>query len=358
MREHSGAMPARPPSRRLIRGVAALGVLALVGVSATPAGATSTSASVSASASTNLGTPGGNGSQAQNNPAQSTATLRFDSVGTGDAASASAHAFSAVGYLAVSANTSAGVTAAIKDSQGNLDIALDGGDGRAEARASWSDMIHVSAPGYGGGGYLIAHLLIHGSVSATTTVGSTFISSGNPDGSHAYFDDSAFAALIVTGNGVNGSGFDADCAAVGLSNRIACANRNSVKITGAADPDYSLGSVHDLTITIPLDGSGSTLLNYQLVADSGADAVGAYYKQSGSAAGQGVVDVSHSLIWGGVAGLYDASGNPISDMSITSDSGFNYLNSAAPEPGLWVLMTASVAGIGAALRSRRRRLRA
>ncbi len=331
------------------------GAMAVAAISAAPAVAATTSASVSAIAGTNLGSPSHLDNHSISNPTQSVLTASSSSAGAGDAASASAYAFAAPGHLAVSSASTASVTAVLVDSLGNLSSRLDGGSGQSEATAVWSDNLHVSALNYHGGGYITARLLLNGSNSATTILASTINMSG-PNGSSAYFQNSASAALTVIATGISASSFDAACSTVGLGSRIACA-RLDTNYPGSPTANYGLGSVHNLDLRIQLDTRGSASVTYELVADSTAAAYGSYYRQSGSAGGSGIVDVAHTLLWGGVTGLYDSSGNPISGATITSDSGFNYLNSAAPEPGVWAMMMASIAGIGMTLRRRKAALR-
>ncbi len=63
-----------------------------------------------------------------------------------------------------------------------------------------------------------------------------------------------------------------------------------------------------------------------------------------------VIDLGNSSYWGGIRNLKDAHGNPVSGAGYSSSSGFDYRNSAVPEPATWLAV-----GMGAAALLCRRR---
>ena len=76
---------------------------------------------------------------------------------------------------------------------------------------------------------------------------------------------------------------------------------------------------------------------------------------SGSASFDG--DFEHTLKFVGLS-FTDENGNPLSNVTLTSASGFNYMHpsfSAAPEPTSWALMIGGFGLVGAAARSQRRK---
>ena len=57
-------------------------------------------------------------------------------------------------------------------------------------------------------------------------------------------------------------------------------------------------------------------------------------------------DFSQTLLWGGISGVTDSQGNPITDWTVTSDSGFDYSQPATePEPSTLLLLGISMAGL-------------
>jgi hypothetical protein len=81
-------------------------------------------------------------------------------------------------------------------------------------------------------------------------------------------------------------------------------------------------------------------INVTLVAEASAD-VNSFdnitYNGGGSEA---TADFGHTLLWGGISSIKDSQGNPITNWSVTSDSGFNYAESAdVPEPSTFLLLT-------------------
>lgn len=67
------------------------------------------------------------------------------------------------------------------------------------------------------------------------------------------------------------------------------------------------------------------------------------------------VDFGHTVFWDGFIGLTDAAGNSVSGYSVSSLSGFDYGNSAAPvpEPSVGLLLLAGLGLVGAIARRRR-----
>lgn len=333
-----------------------LGALALLATASPSAMAASTSAVAIASGGTNLGAGGllDNHTATSSTGAVSFVTAGVNSSGgTSDAAAASAYAYAAVGHLAAGAGSTASVTSTLLDSQGNLNSqGIDAGAAQAEATVGWRDVTHVKGAN---GGYYLAKLLLTGSNSATVSVGQTIYTLG-ANGSLAYFTDSASASVTLTAYGLDPTSFDGPCTSVStqFGSQMACA-RSDANYFGNPKANYDAGTIHSVDLKIPIDVMGNAQIAVSMVADSAAAAAGQYYKASGGASGSGNADLTHTLLWGGISGIYDASGNLVSGATVTSDLGFNYMTAAAPEPGQWVLVTLGLGGMGAALRRRQRR---
>lgn len=71
----------------------------------------------------------------------------------------------------------------------------------------------------------------------------------------------------------------------------------------------------------------------------------------GHASAEMTAGYGNSLVWGGISSVIDASGNPIVNFTVSSDSGFNYAQ-AVPEPGTWAMLLAGVGLLGCMVRRR------
>ncbi len=61
----------------------------------------------------------------------------------------------------------------------------------------------------------------------------------------------------------------------------------------------------------------------------------------------------NTYYWGGLEGVFDASGQPLSGVILSTDSGFDLVTvSAVPEPGNWALWLGGLAVMGHLLRRR------
>ncbi len=71
-----------------------------------------------------------------------------------------------------------------------------------------------------------------------------------------------------------------------------------------------------------------------------------------------VCDFSHTLSWGGITSVTDANGLPVNDWTVTSGSGFDYSQAAAPEPSTFLQFAIALPSLLLARRHYRRSLRA
>lgn len=274
-----------------------------------------------------------------------TGASRVDASAAGGSGSGQANAAASIGHLAVSAAAHASATAVYTDILGNLNSSgVDASTGSAEGVASWNDFITVTGSNYTGGGYLLATLNITGTNSATGT------GYANINGVVSLFTDSnSFSKVSLTGTGLISSGYDSACASVGLTGSIACAQHQGQNPNSPYS--YSLGNIEPLTVKIQLSSLGTSSLGYTLDVVTSASVALSYFNVSTTAGADGAGDLGHTLLWGGVNGLYNSAGVQITNFSIASDSGFNYLNAATdttpvPIPASGLLLLSGLSALG------------
>lgn len=194
--------------------------------------------------------------------------------------------------------------------------------GVVSTAVGFSDQIQVSSPSRAGEwGTVMVKLLVDGSLSATSQgVGSTGLS---------------YAQVVFGGSSV----FE----------QVSSQWGGEASTTGGIPQELVYGirvSFRDdfwqpFSVTLRTAASGS--------------ATNGYLKPG---AGGGEADFGHTLTWGGVVAVLDASGQAVGDWSLRSGSGFDYAQpfaSPVPEPQAGVLMAAGLAALVAWARRRGQR---
>lgn len=264
---------------------------------------------------------------------------------------AGATALATEGRLSVKASGGAQLMTGHYDSRGNAYMPSQGAWASAETWARWSDQVTISDPARAGQpGTAMAMLDLSGLVGANS---SPFANVRNPDGSFLYQDSSGYARVTVSGNGLNWTTqtWDDACAAVGWGGWLACSAALANDPTGRGT--YQAGSIGVLPVVVDFVFGRPFALSYTLTASAGGTAATSYYRMSASGGGAGNADMSHTLLWGGISGVFDQSGANVNDFGLSSASGFDYRVAAVvPEPASVALMLSGLAVLASVLRRR------
>lgn len=275
---------------------------------------------------------------------QSQAAADRTTSGPSGAASSHASAFAEPGRLAVAALSSTSVKVGGIDSQGNPYERLEAPSAQSEATARWGDQVTINASGLTGTrGSLNATLRLNGSATASAD---PYIRLQSPDGGLIFMDFDSSASVSIVGSGISSitQPWDDACAAVGMAGRIVCAR------SMGSDPgrNYARGNVQDLPVTLDFAFGSPFSLSYSIVADSSAQSTISAYKFLATGEARGSADMSHTLLWGGIDGVFGANGAAVAaDYSVTALSGFDYRNAApVPEPSTYALLLVGLGAIG------------
>jgi hypothetical protein len=240
----------------------------------------------------------------------------------------------------------------------SADLAIDPGNlavtGGAVSTAfvSLSDTMHLITPVSNHAVKLTAYWRIAGLASVDgvgeRSVGNTpasLLSEGA--GTLDYVDVAATASLQLTGSGLPAPLYTNNGDAVAnewgyAADIIDSRNTLDIHIVRAA-PEFV-----EVNLVFPF-GTTSMPFNFTVTANTSAR-VSVWDPNRGGSA-NAFVNFEHTFSWGGVTSVTDAvTGAPITDWTLTSDSGFDYSHPAAPEPSS--LMLAAIAVVVTLLRRR------
>lgn len=257
-------------------------------------------------------------------------TITLNSTGPSASTAGGATAIATEGSLWIRAGGGALVTTGHYDSQGNASMGSQGAWADAEARAAWTDLVTISAPGREGlRGSAVALLELSGGAGAGNA---PFANIRNPDGGFLLVDTRGYGRISVSGNGLTWSTqtWDDPCAAVGWSGWLACAN--AVADDPSGTNSFAVGNPATLPVVLEFTFGQPFSLTYTLYSNGGGYAATSYYKMA--AFGEGTGDGLLTLDWGGITDVFDALGGPVVDSDVSSSSGFDYrLPAPVPEPG-------------------------
>lgn len=241
-----------------------------------------------------------------------------------------AMAYADLGVIKVSAS---GSTRGSSDAAGT-----DSGLVNVDSSATWTDAITYAAAGYSGAGTAHARVLID-------LPPADFIQASAQGGAHYR---SAALATITIGDSTTAQAFEQQCSAISscLGDNGSANYLNNVLVSG-------IGGYQDIDIPITLGSTQSFTVrgSVTLLLDGGA----VQTDQPGSYSLAGLVDLSHSIYWGGITSITAANGAVISDFTAYGSSGHDWRLSsvpAVPEPATHALM---LFGLSALVLLKRRR---
>lgn len=270
-------------------------------------------------------------------------TVTLNSSGLSAGAAGSATAIATEGSLWIRAGGGALVKTGHYDTQGNPYMGSQGAWADAETRATWTDMVTISAPGHAGlRGSAVALLELAGGSGAGHA---PFVNIRNPDGGFLFVDTRGYGRVTVSGNGISSptQTWDDACVAVGWSGWLACAN--AVADDSSGTNSYAVGDVGSLPVVLEFTFGQPFSLTYTLYSNGGGYAATSYYKMA--AFGEGTGDGLLTLDWGGITNVFDALGDPVVDYEASSDSGFDYrVPAPAPEPASGAMLLAGLVFLG------------
>ncbi len=225
----------------------------------------------------------------------------------------------------------------------------NGSNSISESIASWSDYLNVRPAGTTvSTGYVTASMLLTNSYSYD-------LGNNNALSPTVASDFSRISVFNrVQGTGAPISPIDSATGPVcgGWAN---CSWQQATVGNALAQVPVSFNNFQTVvTLNIPVVFGQNNPLFYQLDSYSLASALSQY--------GNGITVSSSSaydeLRWGGITGVYDSSGHAITNFTVQSGSGFDYMHAsgfvaAVPEPETYAMLLAGLGLVGAAVKRRR-----
>lgn len=244
----------------------------------------------------------------------------YPPVGTQNA-SASAYAYASEGVLRASVD--AGV--------GTAGIVYNAADATSTANAGWGDSLTIDA-----GSSLLNQ---SGFITANFNVSGFFNVAADGTPGYVVQPQASEVRLAVR---ISGTGMAWDNACGGWAY---CVTQRASSGHLLAGPLVDINTmIPVISLNIPVIFGQAVTLNYMLDMYSQVGTVTGGDGSPTSAVGS--ADYSHSLLWGGITGVFDANGDPVDMISATSASGFDYTRayvSAVPIPAaLWLFVSGTL----------------
>jgi hypothetical protein len=206
--------------------------------------------------------------------------------------------------------------------------------------------------------------------AATRATGKTVGATRNFAGGQAYADARWFDNITIVGGptgtrgsltallAISGSSLDTrlagnrnDSASVNMAFTLTTFFRTGFNIVANNATGTFIDPPKSLLLNIGFIFGSPTPIGFQLTTFVRSNASTEWFG-SGAFADSGL-DYGNTVAWDGITGVFNQTGAPITNYSVLSESGFDYTQSAVPEPATWAMLIAGFGLVGGMQRQRR-----
>ena len=260
--------------------------------------------------------------------------------GLADASTSAPASSPDMGFAEATASVGVG-TANFNTFASTSNIAGDAEEAYATAYVYYYDTFTVNTGNPGASYTINASWLLDGTTNETATTKTTV----NPEFGYQGVQYSALSRLRAQGTGVNQNATTIGQTVIGQVEEVTGNFGGTADISSPPMPT-SIPLTFTVQSGVPFDFTLFLTLSSQV-------SVGSETTDGGDVAGSASssADYSHTLDWGGISSVVDANGNPVTNYSVTSASGFNYANAyPTPEPSTWVMVLGGLTLLGFCIR--------
>ena len=264
---------------------------------------------------------------------QSEANSGYIYNGQADASTSAPPSSPDMGFAEATASVGVG-TANFNTFASTSNIAGDAEEAYATAYVYYYDTFTVNTGNPGASYTINASWLLDGTTNETATTKTTV----NPEFGYQGVEYEALSRLTAQGTSVNQNATSIGQTVIGQVEEVTGNFGGTADISSPPMPT-SIPLTFTVQSGVPFDFTLFLTLSSQV-------SVGSETTDGGDVAGSASssADYSHTLDWGGISSVVDANGDPITDWTVTSASGFDYaLPYAVPEPSTWGIMIGGLA---------------